>query len=132
MGRLLRWCLGLRPEAEAAPSPACAHNGQPDRTLVDALCEYGAEMQAHQRTRIDEWQELNDPHLCSRCLRPTDLELTVDGRGFPVCWGCVGLYGLAYDHAKRWNPETRSVETVELPPSAYREGWAIGGPAGLW
>lgn len=98
------------------------------KTLGDCLTQLAAEEKAAQATGIALWeQQGRNPYHCSRHNGPSD-RLTVDAAGRPVCWSCVGMYGLAYDYRLEWNPEAREVEMVEYPFSDSVTG--VGLPIG--
>ena len=73
------------------------------------ILKYRSEEVQRENRGIDAWSVESNPAQCSRCMTE-DHGLTVDSQDRPVCWCCVGFYGLSYDHSRVWNPETRSVE----------------------
>jgi len=103
----------------------------PKKTLGECLADLGREEGEAQEAGIALWERDRNPYHCSRHngRPPEPTSLTVDEKGRPVCWMCIGLFGLAYDHRKRWNPDAQKAEMVETTPGLPITGQAT--PIGL-
>ena len=95
--------------------------------LEECLVQLATEEAEAQLEGIALWeQQGKNPRHCSRHNGTSGPGgLTVDEAGRPVCWTCVGMYGLAYDKRIAWNPETGQTEMIEAHPGSPVTGEAI-------
>jgi len=90
------------------------------KDLGGCLAQLAQKEAAAQLIGVSLWEKDRNPLHCSRHNGPTMFgnPMTVDSEGRPVCWTCVGMYGLAYDKRIAWNPETGQTEMIEAHPGS--------------